>query len=400
MKAQAIKLSDHVYWVGAIDWGLKEFHGYETQGTTYNAYLILADKITLIDTVKAEFKDELLARIASVIEPDKIDYIISNHAEKDHTGSLLEIIAITKPEKVFASKDGVKALNEHFVMPMEITAVAEGETLDLGNRTIKFIESKMIHWPDSMFSYLVEDGILFSNDAFGMHLASSERFDHELNACKLEYEAAKYYANIINPFSNLVGKLLTKLAQMNLNLKMITPDHGPVWQNNIAKILKLYSTWCDPKPTLKGLIVYDTMWHSTEKMAFSIAEGMLAGGGKPKIMPLATFHASDIVTEALDCGALVVGCPTFNSGLLPSVAGFLQYVKGLKVRHVIGAAFGSYGWSPGSVKQINETLTSMRIELASDGVQAKYTPDNEALEQCYNLGFEIAGKLHGLAKKD
>jgi len=398
MKAQAIKLSDHVYWVGAIDWGLKEFHGYETQGTTYNAYLVLTDKITLIDTVKAEFKDELLARIASVVEPDKIDYIISNHSEKDHTGCLPEIIAITKPEKVFASKDGVKALNEHFDLPMEITAVAESETLDLGNKTISFIESRMIHWPDSMFSYLVENGILFTNDAFGMHLASSERFDHELNTYKLEYEAAKYYANIINPFSNLVGKLMAKLAQMNLDLKMIAPDHGPIWQTDIDKILKMYSTWCDPKPTLKGLIVYDTMWHSTEKMALAIAEGMLAGGAKPKIMPLATFHASDIVTEALDSGAMIVGCPTFNSGLLPSVAGFLQYIKGLKIRHVIGAAFGSYGWSPGSVKQINETLASMRIELIGDGVQTKYTPNGEALEQCFNLGQEIAGKLHDLVK--
>jgi len=398
MKAQAIKLNDHVYWVGAIDWGLKEFHGYETQGTTYNAYLILADKITLIDTVKDEFKDEMLARIASVIEPDKIDYIISNHSEKDHTGCLPEINTITKPEKVFASKDGVKALNEHFDLPMEITAVAEGETLNLGNKTISFIESRMIHWPDSMFSYLVEDGILFSNDAFGMHLASSERFDHELDSCKLEHEAAKYYANIVNPFSNLVGKLLAKLAGMNLELKMIAPDHGPVWQNSIDKIMKLYSTWCDPKPTLKGLIVYDTMWHSTEKMAFAIAEGVLAGGAKPKIMPLATFHASDIVTEALDSGALIVGCPTFNSGLLPSVAGFLQYVKGLKVRHVIGAAFGSYGWSPGSVKQINEILTSMRIELVGDGVQAKYTPDSDALGQCHALGIQVADKLKELTR--
>lgn len=398
MKANAIKLSDNVYWVGAIDWGLKEFHGYETRGTTYNAYLILGDKITLIDTVKADFRDELLARISSVIEPSKIDYIVSNHSEMDHTGSLPSIIDLVKPDKVFASKEGAKALAEHFSLPIGITPVSDGEKLDLGGKTLSFIETRMVHWPDSMFSYLVEDGILFSQDAFGMHLASSERFDNEISEGALDYEAAKYYANIINPFSNIVSKVIARLADSKLNFNIIAPDHGPVWQAHINRILDLYNKWSSPKPTLKAIIVYDTMWHSTEKMAFAIGEGLQAGGAKPKIMPLATFHASDIVTETLDAGAMIVGSPTFNSGPLPSVAGFLQYARGLKIRHVIGASFGSYGWSPGAVKQIGETLSSMRIELVGEGVQAKYTPSPEALDQCYQLGSQIADKLKEISK--
>jgi len=393
MKAQAIKINERVYWVGAIDWGLKEFHGYQTRGTTYNAFLILADKVALIDTVKAEFKNEMLARITSVIEPEKIDYIISDHAEMDHTGCLPEVIDVVKPEKVIASKEGEKALREHFGLQHEITAVGEGDKISLGSATISFIETKMIHWPDSMFSYLVEDGVLFSNDAFGMHLASSERFDDEIDRGILDYEAAKYYANIIMPFANLVTKLLTKLDGLNLRLNLIAPDHGPVWRRDIERIMKQYSDWAEPKRTLKSLIVYDTMWHSTEKMAGAIAEGLLAGGAKPKIMPLGVFHDSDIVTELLDSGALIVGSPTFNSGLLPPVAGFLSYIKGLKVRHALGAAFGSYGWNPGSVKLINETLTSMRIEIAGEGVSAKYVPDQQALDQCFKLGAEVADKL-------
>ena len=306
MKAQAIKLNDRVYWVGAIDWGMKEFHGYETQGSTYNAYLIIADKITLIDTVKTGFTDELLARISSVIEPSRIDYIVSNHTEMDHTGGLPKIIEAAKPEKLFASKEGAKAIPEHFNLSMPVTAVEDGETLSLGDKaTLNFIHSRMIHWPDSMLTYLVEDGILFSQDAFGMHLASSERFDDQIDLCVLDYEAAKYYANIINPFSNLVAKLMEKLVGASLNLEMIAPDHGPVWRKHIDRAIMHYGRWSNPQPTLKVVIAYDTMWHSTEKLAFAISEGLLAGGAKPKTMPLATFHASAIVTELLDSGALV-----------------------------------------------------------------------------------------------
>jgi len=392
MKAQAVKLNDRVYWVGAIDWGMKEFHGYETQGSTYNAYLIIADKITLIDTVRADFADEMLARIASVVDPSKIDYIISNHTEMDHSSALPKVLEIIKPEKLFASKEGVKALNEHFKLPIEVTPVGDSK-LDLGGAHLSFIETRMIHWPESMFTYFEEDGILFSQDGFGMHLASSERFDDEIDFGRLKYEAAKYYANILNPFSNLVAKLLEKLGKLNLDIKMIAPDHGPVWRSHISDTLSWYGAWSDPKRTAKALIVYDTMWHSTEKLAVAISEGMLAGGAKPRIMPLTAFHASDIVTELLDSGALVVGCPTFNGGVLPSVAAFMQYIKGLKFRHMLGAAFGSYGWSPAVVKQLNEQFEAMRIELAGEGVQAKFVPDDAALEQAYNLGFSIAGKL-------
>ncbi len=393
MKAHAVKLTDKVYWVGAIDWSLKEFHGYDTQGTTYNAYLILADKITLIDTVKAEFKDELLARISSVIEPEKIDYIVSNHAEMDHSGSLPEMIQRIMPEKVFASKEGVKALIEHFELPVEVNEVSAGDELSLGNLNLSFIETRMIHWPDSMFTYLKEEGVLFSQDAFGMHLASTERFDDQIKPGKIEYEAAKYYANIINPYSNLVAKLMDKLPGLNLDIKLIAPDHGPVWRSHIEDAFKWYRQWSKPERTKKALVVYETMWHSTEKMASAIAEGLIEGGAIPKIMPLDTFHSSDIVTELLDAGALVLGCPTFNSALLPPVAAFLEYARGLKFRHMMGASFGSYGWSPKSVKLMNEAFENMRIELAHEGMQTKYVPNDEAMQECFDMGLAIAKKL-------
>ena len=303
MKAQAIKLNDRVYWVGAIDWGMKEFHGYETQGSTYNAYLIIADKITLIDTVKTGFTDELLARISSVIEPSRIDYIVSNHTEMDHTGGLPKIIEAAKPEKLFASKEGAKAIPEHFNLSMPVTAVEDGETLSLGDKaTLNFIHSRMIHWPDSMLTYLVEDGILFSQDAFGMHLASSERFDDQIDLCVLDYEAAKYYANIINPFSNLVAKLMEKLVGASLNLEMIAPDHGPVWRKHIDRAIMHYGRWSNPQPTLKVVIAYDTMWHSTSApeskssvtiaLAWKVAKGMVFGFAPPANNPSEIANAS------------------------------------------------------------------------------------------------------------
>ncbi len=232
----AVQISEHVYWVGAIDWAIRDFHGYLTErGTTYNAFLILADKVTLIDTVKAPFRQELLARIASVIDPARIDYIISNHAEMDHSGCLPEIIRAVQPEKVFASTLGVKALQDHFHADIALTPVKDGETLSLGNMHVSFLETRMVHWPDSMFTFLVEEGVLFSNDGFGMHLAGTVRFDDEVERAVLVHQAAKYYANILLPFSSLIAKLLEKVRGLNLDIRLIAPDHGPVWRTDARR---------------------------------------------------------------------------------------------------------------------------------------------------------------------
>jgi flavorubredoxin len=393
---KAIKVTDRVYWVGAIDWGIREFHGYATQqGTTYNAYLVLADKIVLIDTVKAAFKDEMLSRIASVIDPKDIDLIVSNHSEMDHTGCLPEIIEELKPEKVLASSMGVKALSAHFHMDREIVAVKDGESLSLGNMDLSFIETRMLHWPDSMFTYLAEDQLLFSQDGFGMHIASMERFADEINEEIVEYEAVKYYANILMPFSTLIIKILKKLEGLNLPIKIIAPDHGPIWRKNPKKIVGLYSRWAAQQLTDKAVIIYDTMWQSTAAMAQAIGEGLTAGGIHTKIMPLKSSHRSDIATEVLLAGALIVGSPTINNTIFPTVADVLMYLRGLKPHNLIGAAFGSYGWSGEAVKQVTEELRVMKVDLVSEGLKALYVPDKDALTECYSLGIQVAEKLTG-----
>ena len=392
---QAVKVTDSVYWVGAIDWAIRDFHGYLTsRGTTYNAYLILADKITLIDTVKAPFVDELLARIASVVDPRDISYIVSNHAEMDHSGGLPVTIETVGPEKVFASAKGADALSEHYRLDREVVPVGTGESLSLGNMNLSFVETRMLHWPDSMFSYLDEGGVLFSQDAFGMHLASSERFADEIAPDILESEGAKYYANILLPLSSLVTRLLQQVPELGLDINIIAPDHGPIWRENIGKMLDYYAQWAQQTPTKKAVVVYDTMWQSTALMARAIGEGLAAGGAIPKLMQLRASHRSDVAAEILDAGALVVGSPTLNNNLFPPVADVLTYLKGLKPRNLVGAAFGSYGWSGEAVGQVEEVLTEMKVDLVAEGLKVKYVPDDDALAQCYALGQQIAQKLN------
>jgi len=393
---QAAKITDTVYWVGAVDYTTRDFHGYLTpRGTSYNAYLVMADKITLIDTVKAPFRDELFARISSVVNPKDISYIISNHAEMDHSGCLPEAIDLIRPDKVFASVKGVKALNAHFRGGLELTPVKTGDTVSLGNRDIAFIETPMLHWPDSMFSYLPDERVLFSNDAFGMHLASSKRFANEIDHTVLKFEGEKYYANIILPYSNLVLKLLDKVTADGPAIDNILPDHGPIWRraDDIAQVFSQYRTWATQAPCCRAMIVYDTMWQSTDRMARVIAEGIAGTGVEVSLHSLKASHRSDIAKEILDCGALVIGSPTINNGMFPTMADVLSYLKGLRPRNLIGAAFGSYGWSGEATGLLEGYLTDMGIEKAGETVTTQYAPDDETFERCYNLGRSVAETL-------
>jgi len=397
----AIRITEHVHWVGAIDWPIRDFHGYTTErGSTYNAYLVTGDKNILVDTVKAPFMDEMMARIASVMNPEDIDYIISNHSEMDHTGALPATIAAVKPDKVFASVMGVKALDNHFRIGRKIAAVKDGEQMRLGNHNFTFIETRMLHWPDSMFTYFAADALLFSQDGFGMHLAASARFADEMDECIIFEEAAKYYANIILPYSTFVTNLLKKMAGLNLKIDMIAPDHGPIWRGGmIPKILDRYATWAAQRPTNKAVVVFDTMWHSTEMMARAIAEGIADGGTCVKVMPMAAHHRSDVITELLCAGALVAGSSTLNNAILPKMADVMNYVKGLKPLNLIGQAFGSYGWSGESVPQLANILKEMKVEAIGEPIKVEYVPDADALKKCYDLGRTVAARLAETCKK-
>ncbi len=400
MGFSAVKLSERVYWVGAIDWTVRDFHGYSTnRGTTYNAYLILGDKITLIDTVKMPFQDELLARIATVINPEEIDYIISNHSEMDHSGSLPAIVDAVKPEKVFASATGVKTLKEHFHFDHELLPVKDGDSLSLGNLTLQFLETKMLHWPDSMVTHLVEEKMLFSQDGFGMHLATGQLFADEIGENLLRQEAAKYYANILLPYSALVLKLLERINGLKIEIDTIAPDHGPIWRKDSQKVINWYKEWAEQKPKEKVVIVYDTMWGSTDIMARAIADGVTGEGVGAKVMRLRANDRSEVMTEILDAGAVVVGSPTLNNGLFPTVADMLVYMKGLRPKNKLGAAFGSYGWSGEAVGIIADELSGMKMEVMSERLKVKYVPDAAALENCRQLGVRLAQRVKDQARK-
>lgn len=389
----AVQVSQNVYWVGAIDWGIRDFHGYQTpRGSTYNAYLVVADKVALIDTVKAPFCEEMLSRIASVLDPGSVSYIVSNHAEMDHSSALPQAISALNPEQVLASTLGVKALRDHFHLDREFTAVKDGQTLSLGSMTLTFAEMRMLHWPDSMATYLPEKAILFSNDAFGMHLATSERFDDELEDSLLESEAAKYYANILMPLGQLIPKAIEKATKLG-EIKLIAPSHGPIWRQKLGRIIELYSSWAGSKKSSKAVVIYDTMWQSTAAMAKAVTEGITAAGVEAKLLPLRASHRSEVAAEVLDAAALVVGSPTLNNTIFPTVADVLTYLKGLKPKNMVGAAFGSHGWSGEGVGQLEAALGEMKIELAAPGVKAVYVPDSAVLVQCFALGQAVAEKV-------
>jgi flavorubredoxin len=389
----AVKVTDRIYWVGAIDWAVRDFHGYATsRGSTYNAYLVLADKIALVDTVKAPFWGEMLSRIAAVVDPSRISYLICNHAEMDHSGALPQAIEALQPERVFASVLGAKALQDHFHLDREITPVKDGETLSLGDTSLTFAEMRMLHWPDSMLTYFGEEAVVLSNDAFGMHLATGERFDDELDPALLDYEAGRYYANILMPFGGLIPRAIQRVSKLG-PINTIAPSHGPIWRSRWSHIVELYSRWAAGRKVNKAVVVYDTMWQSTGKMARAVAEGLAAGGVSVRLLPLRASHRSDVAAEMLDAGALLVGSPTLNNGLFPTVADVLTYLKGLKPKGLIGAAFGSHGWSGEGVGLIEAALAEMKVELAAEGVKAVYVPDAAALSQCFALGQAVASKL-------
>ncbi len=389
-----VEIAPNIYDVGVNDWNIRDFHGYSTPfGSSYNAFLIVDEKIALIDTVKKEFADVLIANISAIVDPKKVDLVISNHTEMDHSGGLPRVMhRIGEDKPLYCSKMGQKNLSMHYPQKWNLHPVGTGESLSLGRRTLSFLETRMVHWPDSMFTYLKEDGILFSSDGFGQHFASLEKFDDRLTADIMPH-AQKYFANILMLYGNLIAKLLEEVTAMKLDIRMICPDHGIIWRKDPGKIIAAYDRWSRQVATRKAVVVYDTMWHSTEAMADAICEGLYEAGVAARPMHLRSWHRSDVMTEVLDAAAVIVGSPTLNNGLFPTVSDFLTYMKGLKPKNKLGGAFGSYGWSGEAVKRIQEELSDMKFEMVAEGIRHQYVPGADALEKCREYGRTIGRRV-------
>lgn len=377
----AIEISPKVWWVGGIDWNERLFHGYTTErGITYNAYLIMDEKITLIDTCKATFADELVQRISQVVDPAKIDVVITNHVEMDHSGSLPVIHKIAPNAEVYASAGaGVNELRAHF--GIEATPVKTGDTLCIGERTLSFVTTPMVHWPDNMVTYSDVDKILFSNDAFGQHFATTKRFDDENDMCEVMKQAKKYYANIVWPYGMQAGRALA--AVKGLELKMIAPSHGCIWRSHIDEIIAKYEEWTTYQTQEKAVVVFDSMWHSTESMAREICDAFIAEGISAQLIDVKSTHISDIMLYMCDAKYVAVGSPTLNSNMLPTVASFLTYMRGLSPKNEqrIGLAFGSYGWTPLGPKQVYAELENAKFQLPVPVVAQQWVPSEENLAE-------------------
>ncbi len=390
-----IELASGIYWVGAVDWNLRDFHGYTTpRGATYNAYLIVDEKIALVDTVKHGFSSDMLNRIKDIIDPAKIDYVVSNHVEMDHSGSLSNVMSIVPNAQVICTEKGKEGLIRYFGGNWNFRTVKTGDELKLGKKTLFFITTPMLHWPDNMMTYLKEDKILLSNDGFGQHLASSFRFED--NVCSLigyecdtvMDEAAKYYANILMPFGGIILKKIEEIQKLGIEIKMIAPSHGMIWTNP-GKIIDAYLRWGKGETKQKVLVIYDTMWNSTEIMANEILRGVADSGVEVALFHLRKNAWSEIMNEVLEARAIIIGSPTLNNGMFPTVGGFLTYMMGLRPKNKLWATFGSYGWAGGGVKAVNEKLKSGGFEPV-ESIEINFRPDGQDLSKCYTIGQKIA----------
>lgn len=386
-----IEIADGIYSVGCRDWDMRDFHGYSTyEGTTYNAFLILGKQNILVDTVKEKYGNELVSNIGRIIDPEKIDAVISNHAEMDHSGAIPKImhrIGIEKP--LYCSKMGAKNLKANLNEDFNFRVIKNGESVILGDKTFTFLETKMLHWPDSMFTYLADDRILFSSDAFGQHFAGDVFFDDEIGDEVIPH-ARKYYANILLHFSPRVQALLQNVSKMNLPINMICPDHGIIWRDNPGKIIEYYDKWSRQLPEKKIVVIFDSMWESTTKMAKYITSGIESEDVNVRLMNTRKWHRSDILTEIIEAGGIVVGSPTLNNSIFPVIADVMTYIKGLRPQNKIAAAFGSYGWSGEAVKILNKEFEEMKMEIVDEGIRIQYVPTEADLDTCFDLGVKVA----------
>jgi anaerobic nitric oxide reductase flavorubredoxin len=384
--------------VGKIDWELRKFHGdeYSThRGSTYNSYLIKEEKVALIDTVWMPFSKEFVENLSHEIDLNKIDYVIANHAEIDHSGALPELMRQIPDTPIYCTKNGVKSLKGHYHQDWNFNVVKTGDTLSLGQKELVFVEAPMLHWPDSMFCYLTGDNILFTKDAFGQHYALEYMFNDLADQNELFNECIKYYANILTPFSPMVTKKINEVLSFKLPLDIICTSHGIIWRDKPEQIVEQYLKWAENYQENQITLIYDTMWNGTRVMAENIARGIKEAGGdiNVKLFNLAKSDKNDVITEIFKSKALLVGSPTINKGILVSVAGILEEIKGLKFKNKKAAAFGCYGWSGESNRIISDNLKSAGFQIVDEGIKALWNPDTESAAKCTEYGKKFAENI-------
>ena len=396
---KAVEIKNGIYWVGAIDWAIRDFHGYVTpHGTTYNNYLIMDEEITLLDTVKHDFADTTIKNIQSIADPSRIKNVIINHIENDHVTSIDAIMALTPNATIYITEKGRKGLERFYDLSRwTIKTVKTGDTLKIGKRTLLFLETPMLHWPDSMMTYIKEEKILISQDGFGQHIASAVRFDDEFITCQsmaeLDDAVIDYYANILMPFGQLIKAKIAEVQKLGLDIEIIAPDHGIIWRRDPGKVLQMYLDLANGKTPLRISIIYDTMWHSTEQMTSPMMQGIKDEGVECNVIKLRSTPMSVAIKEFWNSRGCLIGTPTLNNIMFPTVAEFLSHLRGLRPKNRLAGAFGSYGWGGGGVKEAYEELKRMGLEIYEPGLQILYKPSFEDETKCYDFGREFAGRV-------
>ena len=390
-----ISLRDGIDWVGCIDWNIRDFHGYRTErGSTYNAYLVRNEKTALIDTVRRPYAERLIEHIAALVDPSKVDYVVCNHAEPDHSGGLPVVMRSCADAELVCDAKCKDVLEKHYDSEgWKWRIVSDGDSISLGEMTLTFVETPMVHWPESMFTYVPEAKLLFSMDAFGQHYASAHRFDDEESLAIVMQEAKTYFANIVMLYGKQITRVLEKASA--LDIEMIAPSHGVVWRENLGAIVSAYKEWVDCRPRAKVLVVYDTMWKSTEMMADAIAKGAIEEDVEVKVFNVRTSNITILATEVLDAAAIAFGSPTLNMTLMPEMAAVLTHLKGLRPVNKSGFAFGSYGWAKAGAKDVEEYLKAMKFDIAREPIQAQFVPTSDVLNECRQAG----GLLAQIARK-